>query len=71
MEIRRYRERAGLTQTELAERVGVTQTYICELERRRKSSPSLTLLYRLSAVLGVSVAELLGEAVPEPREKKG
>jgi DNA-binding XRE family transcriptional regulator len=35
--IRTYRENAGLTQSELAEKLGVTRAYICDLEHGRRA----------------------------------
>lgn len=35
--IRVYRENAGLTQSELAKRLGVTRAYICDLEHGRRA----------------------------------
>jgi transcriptional regulator with XRE-family HTH domain len=52
------RERAGLTQKQLAGRVSSTQAYICVLERGR-GYPALGTLLRLAAALDVSAADLL------------
>jgi DNA-binding XRE family transcriptional regulator len=35
--IRTYRENAGLTQSELAEKFGVSRAYICDLEHGRRA----------------------------------
>ena len=35
--IRTYRENAGLTQSELAEKLGVSRAYICDLEHGRRA----------------------------------
>lgn len=59
MDLRWFRKQANLTQVELARRVGVTQTYISELETGKKDSPSLRLLSRIAAELGVTIPELL------------
>lgn len=42
--IRHYRKRAGLTQTELAEQVGLNRTYLSSLEQGRVSDQVLRLL---------------------------
>ncbi len=34
---RTYRENAGLTQSELAEKLGVTRAYICDIEHGRRA----------------------------------
>lgn len=57
--LKRLRERKGLTQTELASRVGVTAAYISMLESGAKGNPTLGIVRRLAKALGVSVAELI------------
>lgn len=52
------RERAELTQVQLARRVSTTQAYICVLERGR-GYPALGTLLRLADALGVSASKLL------------
>jgi transcriptional regulator with XRE-family HTH domain len=63
-QLRRLRQARGLTLDALAEAVGLDKGFLSRLERGRKS-PSVATLLRLSAALGVPVAELLGEALPE------
>jgi len=58
MHIHRWRIKRGLTQEQLAQKVGVTQSYIGQLERGEKE-PSLAVLRRLSTALAVPVAKLL------------
>ena len=53
-EIRALRERKGLSQRELAELVGTTQSAIARLEGGR-ISPSLPTLDRIAAALGAEV----------------
>lgn len=56
--LRRYRfEHGGMTQQELAERVGVTRQTIISIERGRYK-PSIELALRLARVFGVSVETL-------------
>jgi len=54
--IRRLREEAGLTQTELAERVGTTQSVISRLESDEYEGHSLSMLYRIGAALDRRIA---------------
>lgn len=54
------RERAGMTQEELAVETGLTQGYISQIERGKRI-PSLKTLLKISAVLGVNPASLLPE----------
>jgi transcriptional regulator with XRE-family HTH domain len=56
----RLRAEAGLTQEQLAERSGLTQQYISDLERG-KSNPTIVTLYELATALGVSQVELVRE----------
>ena len=63
-QLRRLRLSRGLTLDGLAAVVGLDKGYLSRLERGRKS-PSVAALLRLAAALGVTVAELLGEALPE------
>jgi transcriptional regulator with XRE-family HTH domain len=46
-------------QAALAEKVGVSQTYIAKLESSDKKNPTLDLLKKLAKALGVPVTELL------------
>lgn len=55
--MREYRARLGLTQEELAGRVGVRRETIVFLEKG-KYNPSLRLARDISLVLGVSIEEL-------------
>ncbi len=59
MRLRALRHNRGLTQVELAERVGITQAYIARLETGAKKNPSLLLLDRLAKALKVTVGELV------------
>lgn len=59
MEIRSCRKKAGIAQGELAKRVGVTQQYLCCLEKGKKTNPSLKLLTKIADALNVPVTDLL------------
>lgn len=61
-ELRRLRKRPGynLTQTELGELVGVTASYISQLESGNRK-PSVPVVRELSKHLGVSTNHLLGK----------
>ena len=56
--IRALREKRGLSQLSLAERIGVTDKAVSKWETGR-GYPDITLLEPLSAALGVTVLELL------------
>ncbi|MET0296895.1 MAG: helix-turn-helix transcriptional regulator [Microbacterium sp.] len=56
-DIRAIRERAGLTQAELAGRVGVTRQTLIAIEQGRYS-PTLELAFQISRVFGVSLDDV-------------
>ena len=55
MLVREMREQAGLTQAELANRAGTTQSVIARLEDAEYSGHSLTTLQRIAAACGVAL----------------
>jgi len=55
--VRAHRERMGLTQTELAERSGLRQTYISQVEKGEIVQPRDHNLDALGRVLGLSRAD--------------
>lgn len=57
--IRNIRKALGMSQAALADRVGVTQSHISELENNQ-NSPSAVLLQKLADVLDVPVDALFG-----------
>jgi len=56
--VRRVRERNGLTQEKLSEISGFSQQYISGLEQGRRN-PTIVTLYELAQALGVSHMELV------------
>lgn len=56
--VRRVREKTGLTQEKLAEVSGFSQQYISGLEQGRRN-PTIVTLYELSQALGVTHIELM------------
>lgn len=55
--IRRIREKKGISQVELARKVNVTQAMLCQIERGTKSL-TLPLGMEIAAALGCDVNEL-------------
>jgi ribosome-binding protein aMBF1 (putative translation factor) len=53
--VREMREDAGLTQTELARKVGTTQSVIARLEDAEYTGHSLIMLERIAMVCGVAL----------------
>ncbi len=54
--IRFYRTNANLTQSELAERIGISPNYLGQLERAEKTPPIATL-DKIVTALGISLAQ--------------
>ena len=52
MNIRDKREELGLSQKELAEKSGITQSFLCDIEQGR-SKPSIDVAIKLANVLKV------------------
>jgi len=59
MSFKKYRLRAGLTQKELADKLGVNKSHISEIENHN-SYLSIKLLFHLSSVLEVKPCTLIG-----------
>lgn len=60
--IRAIREEKGLTQTQLAERINVTQSMLCQIERGSKP-PTLPLSIEIAAALGCDINRLTSDEV--------
>ena len=56
--VKRVREKIGLTQEKLSEISGFSQQYISGLEQGRRN-PTIVTLYELSQALGVTHIELM------------
>lgn len=64
LNLKRLRTAAGLSQEELAHRVGIDRTYVSSLERRIYAA-SIDLVARLAEALGVEPDELLRRPQPQ------
>jgi transcriptional regulator with XRE-family HTH domain len=60
--LRLFRTQAGLTQAELAQKIGVGNTSIANFESGRDHKPSVDILCAIADILNISVSQLLGEA---------
>lgn len=58
--IKKHREKAGISQEELAFKAGVDRTFVSRLERGVRQ-PTITTLIALGSALGVSAATLVRE----------
>lgn len=72
--IKRLRESAGLNQAQLSKMAGLTQAQVSNYEAG-KQFPTLETSLRLAKVLGITVADLIGEkepiaAAPRPPRKE-
>ena len=66
--IRNLRLRGGLSQRQLALRMGVPRTYVSKIENE-KATPTLSSLARLAQALEVSVPDLLRECGPSREDE--
>lgn len=60
LDVRQVRQRVGISQKDLARKVGITQAFLSEVETGTKS-PSLLTAAKLARALGCTIDELLGE----------
>ena len=68
--MRKWREKRGLTQLELARRSGISQVTISALEIGRNSGGNLDTIELLADALGLSIDEYVGHEVIKHRERK-
>ena len=68
--MRMWRERAGLSQIELAKRSGISQVTISALEKGRNSGGNLDTIELLADALGLSIDAYVGHKVVKYRGKK-
>jgi len=57
--IKRRREAHGVSQRELADKAGISRSYLCDIERGRGTKPSVESLDHISTALGVDRTEIL------------
>jgi transcriptional regulator with XRE-family HTH domain len=58
--LRKARQKAGISQEDLAFEAHVDRTYISTLENGHKS-PTVEMLFRICPVLGVGVSEIIAQ----------
>ena len=58
--IRKYRERAGLDQVQLADKLGRTNGAVSQWESGR-STPRMPMIHKMADLFGVTVSELMGD----------
>ena len=57
LNLKKYRLEKGLTQENLAEKVGIHPTYVGKLEGGR-NNPSTKMLYKITRALGIKLSDL-------------
>jgi transcriptional regulator with XRE-family HTH domain len=57
--LRRLRDKAGLTQQELAMKAGLSISAVCKLEQGKNTDPRMSTLQAIAKVLGVRVNDLI------------
>lgn len=68
--LKNFRERAGMTQKDLAEKAGVSQAAVARWEDDTRSPASKSLM-RIAAALGVTADSFFGEAQQTAKAKRG
>ena len=68
--MRKWREKRGLSQCELAKLSGISQVTISALEKGRNSGGNLDTIELLADALGLSIDEYVGHEVIKHRERK-
>jgi transcriptional regulator with XRE-family HTH domain len=63
LNVQNLRRGQGLSQEELADRAGIHQSYLSDIERGRRN-PSLLVLARVAEALGVDLEELVKRRGP-------
>lgn len=61
LSLRVLRRQNGLTLEALADRAGLTKSYLSKLERGQRGAPSISVAISLANALGVEVSRLFGE----------
>lgn len=65
--LKKFRMKKGFSLQKLADAIEVSKAHVWDLETERAKNPSLEVLQKLSSVLGVPIATLVGE-VPEEED---
>jgi transcriptional regulator with XRE-family HTH domain len=69
-ELRKLRERAGLSQEQLSFMAGLSRPYASQLESDRKS-PTVETLFRICDALNVSVSSVISRVDAARKPKRG
>jgi len=66
--LKMYRTNAGIGLREFARRLKITSAYVCRVEKGRDNPPSVELLERMEAELGLKAGTLVAEAKKVPSD---
>lgn len=61
--VRTLRTDKGLSLTELADRAGISKSYLSTIEHGSGSRPGAAVLHKIATALGVTLADVLGRIV--------
>ena len=59
MNVKERREELGMSQKELAEKAGISQSFLCDIEQGR-SKPSIDTALKIAEVLNISDVKFFG-----------
>jgi len=66
--IRQARDHYGMSQAELARRIGISATALNQIESGKTSDPGVTRIVKIAETLGVSADLLLGIGMPKRKQ---
>ena len=69
LRIKELRKRAGITQAELAEKLGIKSASAVTMWERGDRNPKSAMLPQIAQALGCTVGELYGEQTGEARRE--
>ena len=59
MNIKERREQLGITQKELAEKIGISQSFLCDIEQGR-SKPSIDTALKIASAVNIEDIKIFG-----------
>lgn len=68
--LRALRERAGLTQTDVAKAVGIARPNYVRMETGRNTNPKLNVAQAVARAIGCRVDDLLADDGPKPPKRR-
>lgn len=63
--IYRIRKERGYTLSQLADRVGISKSYLSNIERNIKQNPSIHIMEKIATALSIDINELLRQGSPD------